>query len=167
LRLRAADCELVDGIRFGLIVDIDNPGPIPIGLAIPRVVHPVEFPDFYGETWGFNEAVAEPPPDPSLVVVGECSPGHETPVVLEPNDRVTRGWILARSSERNVTLDVVASFTQFPPDLPWQRRRELTCFRLRAEVRDAACRLVEAPESPCHAPGAIYLDVSDSVGVGS
>jgi hypothetical protein len=165
LRLRLAACEMVDGAHLGLIVDIDNPRPIPIGLAIPRVVHPVVFPEFYGQTWGFDEAVAEPPPNPNSVVVGECGPGPETPLVLEPSDRVTRGWILERSPEREVTLDFVASLTQFPPDTPWQRRQELTCFRLRAEVRDAACRLVEARESPCHAPGAIYLDVGDSVGV--
>jgi hypothetical protein len=167
LRLRLTDCELVDGVGFGLIVDIDNPMSVPIGFAIPRVVHQVAFPEFYGETWGFEEAIAEPPPDPSLVEVTQCGPGRETAVVLEPNDRLARGWILARSPERDVTLDIVASYTQFPPDVPWQRSQVLTCFRLRAEVHDTACRVVEARETPCHAPGAIHLDVSDSVGAES
>jgi hypothetical protein len=164
LRLRLAGCELVDGVRFGLIIDIDNPGPVPLGLAIPRVVRPVAFPEFYGETWGFDGAVAGPTPDPNSIVVTECGPGPS--LVLEPNDRVARGWILERSPERDVTLDVATSFTQFPPDIPWQQHRELICFRLRAEVGDAECRLVEARESPCHAPGVIHLDVGDSVGVG-
>ena len=167
LRLRPAACELVDGLRFGLIVDIDNPELVATGLVIPRVVLPVVSPQFHGETWGFDEAVAESPPDPNLVEIGEsrCGPGPETDLVLGPSEHLARGWILERSLEPDMTLEIVASVTEFSPDTPWERRRELACFRLRAEVHDAACTIIEARDSPCHAPGAIYLDVGESVGV--
>ncbi len=37
-----------------------------------RVVHPVAFPEFYGDTWGFDEAVAEPSPYLDSIEVVEC-----------------------------------------------------------------------------------------------